>query len=212
MNYVYTPPTTDQVKRYMEIAATRNQQGILTDEAITFGIGNQTSWSHFDSFARMIKSLEATPVGAPSLWLRKGEVFLYVHDRVPVRHCRWTRDLPGRCEKPVVQIRLCWGENTWGGPQDDNYVYNRSYWIDRWAHLDGSELHSHNDYGKLHHEVNSCEPIPMCMDCGQEFLDNHCRVCHVNGALHTTMQAYGNSTVCTTPGCTRKEDWFSIGD
>lgn len=213
MGYKFERPTQSAILTYLTLAerhhpATR----VLKDEDIVFGIAHGFGWADASAFAAMIVDLGNTPFTAPPLWLREGEVFLRTLGRLPARHCQWGRSSGKMCRKPVVQVRLTWGLERCGGPDDPNYVYNQSYWIDGWRHLDGTPLHSHRDYGDEYFEFRSCDPIPLCLGCGQEYTDSHCGECHVNGALHTTAEAYGNRVRCTTPGCVRKESFYDIGD
>lgn len=209
--YSYIAPTEEQINEYWKLSAQRHPATRMLSEAdIKFGTENEFGWCHKDAFDAMIADLQVTPADCTPLWLRDGEVFLRTYGRTPERHCQWGRYSGELCRLPVVQVRMTWGLEEWGGPESQYYVYNQSYWIDSWRHLDGSPLHKREDdpYGP---DCNACNPIPMCLKCGQEFLDNHCSQCHVNGALKTDMQAYGNDTRCTTPGCDFR-DWYSIGD
>jgi hypothetical protein len=197
MGYNYKPPTKEQIAEYLALAAARTPATRV----------------HFDAFERMINDLKKTPVTGEPLWLRDGEVFLHTYGRLPQRHCAWGRYSTaeeGVCGRPVVQVRLTWGLECWGGPEDHNYLYNQGFWIDSWRHLDGTPLHQRKD-GSFGPECNACDPVPLCPDCGQTFFDNHCRTCHTSGSLVTAMLAYGNDTTCKTDGCDY-HDYYSIGD
>lgn len=146
-----------------------------------------------------------------TVYLRDNEQVVEMLTEERERHCSWGRhSLAGEpCRKPVVQIRWRW-EPEHGKKMNSTGV------MTAWRHADGTPLHRNPDeQGRpefMWEQYTSCEPIPMCGSCGQEWLDSHCDVCHKNGALHTKMEAYGDRTRCTTPGCTRKETYYSIGD
>lgn len=213
MTYKYEAPSQDQIADYMNLAAKRTPATrVLSVADIEFGITHETGWSNADAFATMIVDLGNTPVTGAPLWLREGEVFLHTFGRLPQRHCAWGRYSSGgeMCMKPVVKVQLTWGLECCGGPKDHNYVYNQAYSIDSWRHMDGTPLHQ-RDNETWNPDCGACDPIGLCLGCGQERTDNHCSTCHTNGSLVTEMQAWGNTTTCKTEGCDY-HSYYCIGD
>lgn len=213
MSWKFERPTGSTIATYLHLVAERQPATrVLDEEHIQYGIGIEAGWADASSFAKMIVDLGCTPIDAPPLWLRTGEVFLRTNGRLPRRHCAWGKysKTGEMCMKPVVHASFCWGLDVAGERGSQYFDYNHGFMIDGWRHLDGTELHQQEGtmYGP---DMWACDPVPLCNDCGQEFLSNHCPKCHVNGALKTTMEAYGNATRCTTIGCDYN-DWYSIGD
>lgn len=104
----------------------------------------------------------------------------------------------GKCMQPVLRIFYRWSDEmpglvTIGQRNEDHH-------LDGIRHADGT--------GPWDHSMHWA--FPRCQECGFEG-ESHCSKCHQGNTLKVTMEAYGNRTTCSTPGCGR-DDFYDIGD